>query len=455
MAVLKPKIVVFLIILLLLVPVLAQSGLCPELQENFGNKPISENVRVVTQSFRTAKDYSGKEVKLHADIYQANVNRPASWLAQRPLVVIYHGGGFKAGDRNSGVMKLIATYFAQRGYVAISADYRIGWKDSDKGLCGGGSQKDYLDAQYRAMQDERALIQYFKNQAKTIGFDTSRIFLFGGSSGATLVCSRLEDQWIAQTDEREKRLGPLEVFEGNKNYSTAVAGIMSFAGANVSPDISTEYNTPIAFFHGTCDNAVPYREEYLAGCQNMGYYYGPEILTPLLKEKGTCYRLYTYCGFGHDLGSTLDTPTTIPHVLQDVFDKSIEFMQSVMCGQCTSYEEISSETIHAQPTADCSKIMFSDICGNDHAENSSEVKLYPSLIQKDRMVYIHSNLNEVKNVLLNIYDMSGKLVLSRPVYLPEGNFTRHIQLEVSQNGTFLYQFAERKRILSSGKIILM
>ena len=36
-----------------------------------------------------------------------------------------HGGGFCCGDKASADMPTLATYFAQRGYVAVSINYRL------------------------------------------------------------------------------------------------------------------------------------------------------------------------------------------------------------------------------------------------------------------------------------------------------------------------------------------
>lgn len=431
----------------------AQSTSCSALNGNFGQQVVAQNVNMVTQSYRTALDYTGKEVRLHADIYQGNVSWNQNQKRQRPLLVLYHGGGFKSGGRNTSIMQIFAWYFAQRGYVVVSAGYRTGWNNSDgTALCGSGTRKDYLDAQYRAMQDERALVQYFKNQSNTIGFDTSRIFLFGISSGATLVCSRLEDEWISLDDNRAERLGALEVFEGSRNYQTDVAGILSFAGANLTPQVSSEYNTPIAFFHGTCDNAVPYRQQYLASCSNMGYYYGPEFLAKELEAQNVCYRNYVYCGFGHDLAAVGDEQRTIPWALQDVFDKSLHFMQSVMCGECTPHFEVANQQNNIVGVAECSRMMFNEICGEVVVPEKQKIELTPNLFYDDYTIYIHSNFEQVKEVTLNVYNMSGVRIQSEKVKVPQGSFVQHLQLVPLSRGIYLYQVIDGKEIFTSGKI---
>lgn len=431
----------------------AQSTSCSALNGNFGQQVIARNVAMITQSYRTAKDYTGRDIRLHADIYQGTVSWNQNQKRQRPLLVLYHGGGFKSGGRNTSIMQIFAWYFAQRGYVVVSAEYRTGWENSDgTKLCGSGTRKDYLDAQYRAVQDERALIQYFKSQSNTIGFDTNRIFLFGISSGATLVCSRLEDEWISLDQDRAQRLGSLEVFEGNRNYSTDVSGILSFAGANLTPQVSSDYNTPIAFFHGTCDNAVPYRQQYLASCSNMGYYYGPEILTKELDALNICYRNYVYCGFGHDLAAVGDEQRTIPWALQDVFDKSIHFMQSVMCEECLTSFEIANQQGNIKGVAECSRPMFADICGEVVIPEKQKIELTPNLFYDDYTIYIHSDFEQAQEVILNVYNMSGMRIQTEKVKIPVGAFVQRLQLMPLAKGVYLYQLIDGKEIFTSGKI---
>ncbi|MCO5229718.1 MAG: carboxylesterase family protein [Chitinophagales bacterium] len=426
---------------------------CPSLNGNFGTKILSQNISKATQAYKTTQDYLGNTIKLQMDIYQSVLNWNNNLLSQRPIVVLFHGGGFKSGSRNTGAMKIFAEYFAQRGYVAISADYRIGWKDFDKTmLCGGGTTIDYLDAQYRAMQDERSLVKYLKSQSNNIKFDTNRVFLFGISSGATLVCSRMEDEWISNIDNRRERLGSLEDDVINKNFSTDIAGILSFAGANLSSEISNEYDTPIAFFHGTCDNAVPYEEYYLAGCSNMAYYYGPKILTEVLKKKNLCYRNYIYCGFGHDLSAVGDERRSIPWAMEDVLSKSIEFMQSVMCNQCLSITKIANENLDIKPISDCNSIAFYDECQSNVALDEPLISLSPSLFYDVATAYVYSKFEQSTNLSLNIFNMNGSLVQSIELEFPSGAHTTQVDLLLLSKGVFLYQFVNGKKIYASGKV---
>ncbi|MCO5233232.1 MAG: alpha/beta hydrolase [Chitinophagales bacterium] len=432
-------------------PVKAQE--CSSLNGNFGSKILTQNISKTTQSYKTTQDYLGNSIKLQMDVYQGVLSWNNSLLNQRPVVILFHGGGFKAGNRSTGAMRFFAEYFAQRGYVAISADYRLGWKDFDKTLlCGGGTTKDYLDAQYRAMQDERSLVKFLKSQASLIKFDTNRVFLFGISSGATLVCSRLEDEWITNDGNRADRLGLLEDMEMNNGFSSDVAGILSFAGANLSPDISIDFSTPIAFFHGTCDNAVPYEQQYLAGCNNLGYYYGPKILSLELERRNLCYRNYTYCGFGHDLAAIGDEQRTVPWAMDDVLKESIHFIQAVLCNQCTSLIKVSNEGVNVQPVAECNPIAFYEQCKPDDISGVEAISLSPHLFHHQKVAYIYSHFDQPVNLFLNIFNMNGAVVESIALQIPQGPYSSSVAIELLDEGVYLYQFVDGKKIYASGKI---
>ena len=428
----------------------SQTNTCPEITDKFSNRIISGNIVKSTQTYRTTKDYTGKEVRLQADIYQVLDLKIQAYKNERPLIILYYGGGFKSGSRNTTIMQLLARYFAQRGFVAVSPDYRLGWNDWDKTpLCGGGTQSDYLDAQYRAMQDDRALVKHFKNQAKSIGFDTNRVFLFGISSGATLAVSRLEDRWIANDGKRKERLGSLED-EGT--ISSQVAGIISFEGANLRPDINSDFNTPVCFFHGTCDNAVPYHQQYLASCSNLGYYYGPDFLTKSLEASKVCYHNYIYCGFGHDLAAEGDPLRDIPWGLNDVLIRTINFMQEVMCNQCQTIEKVVNTDTDIRPIASCNPIASINKCDEVLKIPQNKISLAPNLFHHDYSIYIYTSFEEEKNLTLNIYNMSGSLIESKEIKVPKGKSVYQSEIAPLVKGVYLYQFVESNQIINSGKL---
>jgi acetyl esterase/lipase len=92
---------------------------------------------------------------------------------KRAGIVIFHGGGWSEGEPSWAFAR--ALHFAERGLVAVAAQYRL----SD------GKTITPLDA----MADARAIIRWMRSQATTLGLDPSRIVADGWSAGAHLAAS--------------------------------------------------------------------------------------------------------------------------------------------------------------------------------------------------------------------------------------------------------------------------
>jgi len=123
------------------------------------------------------------------DIYQPAGTDTA---AKRPLVVVLHTGSFlpaiangqPTGSKTDSAVVEMCKRFAKKGYVAVAADYRLGWNPIS------GSQDvrtgTLLQAVYRAIQDAKNCVRYFKNDAATANtykVDTNRIAVGGLGSG--------------------------------------------------------------------------------------------------------------------------------------------------------------------------------------------------------------------------------------------------------------------------------
>ena len=114
------------------------------------------------------------EKPLLLDIYQpVGDNVPAL----RPGVILVHGGGFEVGDRLKQAEN--AQQFAQRGYTAVSIDYRLTGDDPDTS---GGTP--ILRATIAAIEDTLMAVKWMKDNAEDLGIDPNRIVLGGYSAGA-------------------------------------------------------------------------------------------------------------------------------------------------------------------------------------------------------------------------------------------------------------------------------
>jgi acetyl esterase/lipase len=128
-----------------------------------------------------------------------NVFRPGDTAANAPAVLLYHGGGWRVGDRAN--MTAACTAFAKLGFVAIAPEYRL-----------------LGEAPWPApLTDARTAIRAARARAKSLGISPDHIFLTGYSAGAHLAL-------VASTGV----FGPAEANDPYRDQSEAVAGVAAF-----------------------------------------------------------------------------------------------------------------------------------------------------------------------------------------------------------------------------------
>jgi acetyl esterase/lipase len=114
-----------------------------------------------------------------------DVVRPRKQSGRLPAVVCIHGGGFRAGNRESYLPLCIR--LAQRGYVAATVSYRL-------------SPRDQFPA---PVHDVKTAVRFLRANAARFGIDPERIGVTGGSA----LCfsdSRVESRsWKGTTQESD------------------------------------------------------------------------------------------------------------------------------------------------------------------------------------------------------------------------------------------------------------
>jgi dienelactone hydrolase len=223
-------------------------------------------------TYGSAPGADGLPVSLKLDLYQPS----GDTVAQRPAVVYVHGGGFCCGDKSGGAQ--FANYFVQRGYVAVSINYRL---LASQG-CGGqpNPSQECIDAALAAQHDAQAAVRWLRANASTYRIDPNRIAIAGASAGA--VTSLLVD-W------RKEDLGT----SGNPRYSSAVRAAVSISGGAPTNDYITADDGPAIFFHGTQDRTVPYSW----AVQNAAAMYNLHILVVFEAFEGAGHGL-VQAGYG-------------------------------------------------------------------------------------------------------------------------------------------------------------
>ena len=198
-------------------------------------------------------------------------------MKKRPLLIFIHGGGFQNNSKTGSYSSMVCASFAKRGYVTASIDYRLGVEKSGMGNDGKKEKTntDYAEALYRAQQDGKAAIRFFRKNAKKYGIDTSQIFLTGSSAGSkTCMAIAYMDEKEVPKEINQKKWGSLEGNSGNEGFSSKVAGVMNAWGAMIDYRWIQKGDVPLFNTAGTEDKTVPFDSAY----NYHGFKYGAYIL---------------------------------------------------------------------------------------------------------------------------------------------------------------------------------
>ena len=239
-----------------------------------------------------------------------------------PVIVFVHGGGWKGGDRKSG-MRNLAPYVASGDYAGASVGYRL-----------------TNEAQWPAQIHEcKAAIRWIRGHAKELNLDADHIAVWGSSAGGHLASiigtsgdvPALEGRLGKHTDQSSRVQGVVNYY-GPENFLTMVdqpstidrttqdypealligGRVQDVADAAKSASPVTyisKDDPPFLTAHGTKDPLVPFAQ-------------ATELQTKL-KAAGVSSVLITMKDGGHGFGSTeLDT------IVHRFFDKTLRGIES-------------------------------------------------------------------------------------------------------------------------------
>lgn len=208
-----------------------------------------------------------QNIDLILDVYEPTGDTETG----RPLIIFMHGGTFIGGSKVGDDVKPLAEMYAKKGYVTSSMNYRLGM---DNLLSfSGPSSGDAAEAVFRATQDARAAVRYFRRTVVEDGnpfdIDTNHIYLVGVSAGGFMalhLAYLTEEGDIPSIINQTKPglTGGIEGESGNPGYSSEVTAIVNVAGALADVEWMTADKAPVLSLHGDNDGTVPFGTDWIS-----------------------------------------------------------------------------------------------------------------------------------------------------------------------------------------------
>ena len=240
--------------------------------------------KISSDSVHTYKSVDGHDLKIWV------FNPTITLQKNAPAMLFFFGGGWNSGSPTHFVK--YCERLSERGMVGIVADYRV---KSRQGVQAKTCVEDALDA-----------LRYITENATTLGIDSDRIGVGGGSAGGHLAASlgtiHASDPAAPKVmalfnpatvlapicdDLSDAPLGVLEkmnaLYQAKEEHLRTRIGLEP---VELSPFHHVSSNSPpTIIFHGTNDKAVPYDSAKLFASQ--------------LRKNGVFVDLMTYEGAGH------------------------------------------------------------------------------------------------------------------------------------------------------------
>ena len=274
------------------------------LDEVFSSVDITEGVVYANAPdlpFIFLFEWNTFDIDLDMDIYEPAGDDELA----RPVIIFLHPGSFFSGSNTSGDMVSLATDAAKRGYVGISANYRLGLNIV--------STYSGERAVYRGVQDASALIRYLREYHEELRIDPEKIFLWGSSAGGfiSLHLAFSDDSERPQSTyggSSDPDLGCIDCEGNNYSHSSKPTAIVSCWGAIGDLDwIDAEDDVPTILFHGTSDIVVPY-DVGLPFTINIALpiVYGSNQISQKLDSVGIINESYIEEGEGHEYWGSLN-----------------------------------------------------------------------------------------------------------------------------------------------------
>ena len=195
---------------------------------------------------------------------------------QTPVVIFFFGGGWSGGTPLQFYEQ--AKFLADRGMVAMSADYRV--------------KSRHGTSPFECVEDGKSAIRWVRAHAAELGIDPDRIVASGGSAGGHVAaCAGIIEGFEATDEDGSISSMPNAMILFNPVLDTTETGLgIERVGKDRKTEVSPNHHirpgiVPTLVFHGTADTTVPFENA--------------ERFERLMKEAGNDCELVAFAGRGH------------------------------------------------------------------------------------------------------------------------------------------------------------
>ncbi len=190
-------------------------------------------------------------------------------------IVFFHGGGWFSGSPMQFFPH--CEYFAKRGMIAFSAEYRI--------------RSKHRTSPIESVIDGKSVICWIRNHSLELGIDSNKIIAAGGSAGGHVaLCSAIIEGYEPESIDCPMGSKPNALVLFNPVVDTVsdprIAGLIKGDAMDISPIHHIKKDLPpIIIFHGTSDKIIPFKDV--------------ELFSTKVKEMGNFCELVAFERKGH------------------------------------------------------------------------------------------------------------------------------------------------------------
>ncbi|MCS5663325.1 MAG: T9SS type A sorting domain-containing protein [Flavobacteriales bacterium] len=360
----------------------------------------------------------------YSDVYDLDMDiyQPIGDVeANRPLLILAHGGSFVGGTRTNATVVSLAETFAKRGYVVASISYRL-MKFSDF-----LTRSATFNGVAEALSDGKAAVRYFRktvDEGNVYRIDPNQIYFGGNSAGGVIA---LHTTFIQEEEVIDPDLltalnnnGGIEGNSGNEGYSSEVKGVISLAGGIVDVNLITESDLDklLISCHGDEDNTIPYN------CgQPLSEY------ADLINSYGLDFSLTNLCGGGAILEHSVGIDFNKHHHL--VFEGA---------GHAPWESNNSSKSVMIRFA---SEHLYNDLdCVNVGGENQKPY-IFPNPTES---TFIVQSLSRIDNIIVS--NLNGKVIYRAK------NHSR-VNIKHLPQGVYVIEIHDENQKITHAKVIKM